>query len=126
MLLETSTKQQREPEQGSLLNKVLIKPHGNCAKTTDGSVASCRLLYIFTGVSQVGVVYLKHGDGSVPRADQRNAQYVQIFFVCMYTLTPFLAQPLSESSKYFQFDVIDQCSTCIFQHCVLPFMLSCT
>lgn len=41
-------------------------------------------------------------------------------------MTPFLAQPLTESSKYFQFDVIDQCSTYIFQHCVLPFMLSCT
>lgn len=60
MLLETSTKQQRELEQGSLLNKVVIKRHRNCTKTTDGSVVSCRLLYVFTGVSRVGVVYLIH------------------------------------------------------------------
>lgn len=87
MLLETLTKQQREPEQGSLLNKVLIKPHSNSTKTTD--VASCRLLHVFTGVSQVGVVYLKHQDGSVPRANQRNSvahECVQIFSVCIYTL----------------------------------------
>lgn len=84
MLLETSTKQQREPEQGSLLNKVLIKPHANCTTTTDGSVASCRLLYVFTGVPETrGRLCSKSRPEELCGL---NAQYVQIFFVCMYTL----------------------------------------